>query len=441
VKPTVRELFEEIRYQWAEPEPGVQLSFTRLRETDAGAVRGMLTVDQMNGQYNGPGGHIWWAMVTLTTATDRKILVAKLERAVPRPDGWEIDVDRTFQDCWQRHTRVPDPIRLADVLDVPDEVEFLFEPVLPEGQITLLLADQGSTKSYLMLYLGACTALDHPSVFGRPKRPGPVLFFDWEVDERVARRRLNWICRGLGVGVPSNLYYVNMSDRGRLFDRIRDMRTQVQSTGAVLVAVDSLTFATGGDLNSPEYAAPTMSAIGALGVGVTKLVSSHPNKRDRNASADEISVIGSGLFEFRARAIWHMKREQRRGSRFGVSMTTRKPFDGAPNRSLAYRMVFDNHKDAVHFEPLRIEDVPDLEAQVTTRADKIRQLLRRKGKLDTIAIAETLGLSANEVRTECGRMADVFPLAAGGRGRGQTTTWGLGEPNATTEELPWWNPD
>jgi hypothetical protein len=430
VKPVVHTLAEEVHYEWVELH--LNIAFSRLRETDSGAVRGMVEVS------NGTGKSIWWAQVSLTTATDRKTLTQKLDKASPRPDGWELDVDRVFQDVYQRHVQVPAPVDLADVQLESEEARFMFDPVLPDGQVTLLLADQGSTKSYLMLYLCACIVLGVPSVFGPPVRQGPVVYFDWEVDSNVARRRLAWICRGLGVEVPRGLHYVNMSERGRLMDRIRDMRFLVGKIRPELAVVDSLTFATGGDLNSAEYAAPTMSAIGSLGDGLTKLVSAHPSKGTRNANVDEVSVIGSGLFEFRARAIWFMKREEKRTSRFGVTMLPRKPFDGRPATQLAYRMVFDNNEHATRFEPMHLSEVPELANGTMTQPDQIRMLLRRHKRLDTVALAELAGLSQATVKTLCNTAPDIFPAALGG-GRGKPTVWALGDPNV--DPPPWWTGD
>jgi len=270
-------------------------------------------------------------------------------------------------------------------------------------------------------------------VFGEPTRSGPAVFFDWEVDEKTANRRLSWICNGLGSSVPQSLYYVNMSTRGRLFDRIRDMRHMIDRIEPVLVVVDSLTFATGADLNSAEYAAPTMSAIGSLGEGVTKLVSAHPNKASRNAAADDdISVIGSSLFEYRARAIWHMRREQgARAARFGVSMRPRKPFDGPPLKPLAYYMDFDNVNHATRFQSAKLGDMPALEASTLPIAAQIRRALARGGRLDTNQLAELLGQKPDVVKAECNRMPDVFPIVLGG-GRGKPTVWAL-RADATEE--------
>jgi len=422
---------DEIHYEWEELR--LKIAFSRLRETDSGAVRAMLNVS------NGTGRAIYWAQVSLTTSTDRKTLTQKLDKASPREGGWELDVDRLFQDVYDRHVQVPPPVDLADVELESEEARFLFDPVLPDGQVALLLADQGSTKSYLMLYLCLCTVLGINGVFGRPARQGPAIYFDWEVDSNVAKRRLVWICRGLGVEVPRGLHYVNMSERGKLMDRIRDMRFLCGKIRPELAVVDSLTFATGGDLNSAEYAAPTMSAIGSLGEGISKLVSAHPSKSTRNAGVDDISVIGSGLFEFRARAIWIMKRETKRTSRFGVTMLPRKPFDGAPAQQLAYRMVFDNTEHATHFEPMQLSDAPELQMGSLNQIDQIRMLLRRHKRLDTAALGELTGIPQASVKTLCNTAPDIFPAILGG-GRGKPTVWALGDPNAQGN-LPWWTGD
>jgi len=419
--PEVMEYSDEIRYYWRERH--IMLVFTRLHETDSGRVVGFISVvnpDRRNG--HGPE-RLYWQSVTLTTASDRKTLCGKLEQVAPLRGAWEQDIDRCFLDAYERHTAVPEPVILSAAEDVDLDVAMLIDPLLPEGLIALLLADQGTTKSYLMLYLAVCVCLGCETVFGAPSRSGPAIFFDWEVDERTARRRLGMICRGLGVAPPRNLHYVDMSTRGRIFDRIRDMRHMVERIKPALVLIDSLTFATGADLSSAEYAAPTMTAVGSLGEGVTKLVSTHPTKAARNAKTEDISVIGSGLFEFRARAIWHMRRMEQRASRFGVSLTPRKPFDGPPQNPLSYRMVFDNEKHLAQFQSMRLADEPALEASTMSYSQRIRRELARRGKLDTAELSGLTGIAQDAVRVTCNRMPDVAPFLTGEKGK--PTMWML----------------
>ena len=420
MKPVVTQTEEELTYVWTDFGVGIQL--TQMHLTPTGQVKAHVVAHSLRPEMS---GHIWWDIIALTGTTARKTLVSKLDKLVKRSEGeWEWDIDRCFYDAYERFISVPEAVDLADV-EVPSlDTEFLYRPVVPHGQVTVFVADQGSTKSYFMEYLSACTVAGQPSVFGPPTEISAAIYFDWEVDERVARRRLDWICRGLGLErVPRGLHYLNMSDRGRLIDRVRDMRHEIQRLDASLVLIDSLTFATGGDLNSAEFAAPTMSAIGGLGDGVTKLVSAHPTKASRNSTADDISVIGSGLFEFRARAIWLMQREKDAQDAFNVSMKPRKPFDGMPHLTLAYRVRFDSQAHAVYFEKSRIEDSWDLSQRSLSLAERIRFALKR-GSANTLQLAAQLDVRPETVRKECNRMADVMSLSGGG-GAGNTTVWGL----------------
>jgi hypothetical protein len=181
-----------------------------------------------------------------------------------------------------------------------------------------------------------------------------------------------------------------------------------------------------------------MSAIGSLGNGVTKLVSAHPNKANRAASADQQSVIGSALFEFRARMIWILRRfGERQTSRFDVKLITRKPFDGRPAAELAYRLAFDNQKYQALFQTVAPAGPAD---EPRTRTDEIRAALRHFQHANTKTLSEWTGIDEEEVRKRCNEAEDIVVSIAGG-GRGKPTLWRLGQPNSEPEQLPWWNPD
>jgi len=414
VRPHVAQTPDDIAYQW--PEAGVGLTFSGIRESSSGAVRGFLTIATSS------GAHIWWAMVTLTGTSDRRTAVERLQGYSRREaGGWERDVDRCFHDAVRRTLDVePRLVDLATV-DAPGEPEFLYDAVLPTGQVTLFLADQGSTKSYLMQYLSTCTALNLPSVFGLPAQCGPVAYFDWEVDEKVARRRLEWICNGMGQQIPEGrLLYVNMANQGRLAERAKWMRREIDRVGAVAVVVDSLTFASGGDINSGETAGPVTEALGRLGPGVTKIVAAHPNKSSRMGGP--MSAIGSALYEYRARAIWVLKREQAQpGNSFTVSMEVHKPFDGMPRLPLAYRVSFDNEQRAVRFSGATVTD----SAELTRRSLPVHDQLRRElatGSANVADLAKRLGITTYAIAQALHDMRDAIRLTGE---PGPQSVWGL----------------
>lgn len=422
MKPEIREQPDEIFYTWR--EEGIGLAFDRFRETDAGLLKAYITIESTRPERP---GHVYWGQVTLSTASDRKVVVGKLESFATLGESiWEGQVDRCFQDAAQRYLKPPEPVVLADVPE-GDESDYLIAPLLPANQVTLLVADQRSSKSYLLLYLGVSVAAGIESVLGPPARSGPVLYYDWETDAHAQRRRLGWICRGLGLREPPrNLHYVNMGIRGRLFDRIREMRAQVARLGAVLVVVDSLTFATGGDLNSMEFSGPTMSAIGSLGDDVTKAVAAHYAKAHRAGTNGPASAIGSALFEFKARGIWEMRRESESGPAFNVAMINRKMSDDDTLGPLSYQLAFDKQAQSATFIGARVEDSPELAERSLSAAQRIRLLLRgrqdAKGRTDEMA--ELLNLPIASVKTELNRMPDIVRLTVG-QGRGKASEWGL----------------
>jgi hypothetical protein len=122
-------------------------------------------------------------------------------------------------------------------------------------------------------------------------------------------------------------------------------------------------------------------------------------------------------------------------------MTQRKQFDGAVVGPLAYRVVFDNPNRLVRFDGARIMDVPEFAEREMTLAERIRLILRSADD-NTGHLAQVLDASPDTVRKTLGRMADVFPLTAGG-GRGNNAVWTLREapePDGTDgdeEPLPW----
>lgn len=431
MKPDIRYEADEYFYTWA--EDGIGLCLSGFRETDAGLIKANINVESTVPDNS---GHVYWSYITLSTSADRDRVWKKIHAIVPLDDHqWEKRIDRVFQDAARKFTETPDPQILADV-PLEEDAGYLFRPILPLGQVCIFMADQGVSKSYLQLYLAVCAAAGVGSIFGWPAREGPVIYYDWETDGPSQRRRLEWVCRGLGLrSPPRNLHYLNMASRGRLMDRVRELRAQVARLEPVMVCVDSLTFATGADLNSTEFSGPTMTAIGSLGEGVTKVVSAHYAKQHREGPG-RASVMGSGLFEFKARSLWELRRETEGGSSFNVAMIHRKLSDGADQPPLAYRLTFDNDARAATFGAARLEDSPELEERSLSVAARIRLLVKAKpdARVDTLEVSRALGISPDDAGRNLRRMPDMVRLSDNLGGRGKPTVWGLGDRrNGNTE--------
>jgi hypothetical protein len=422
---------DEILYSW--PDESIYCTFSRLRETDSSLIKGYIEIESRRPDSS---GLVTWQGVTLTNQTDKDRIAKRLLKAAPRDeDVWVHDVEVAFREVARSFMTVPPP---TDMLDIPEDRAssgYLFRPVCPLGQVVEFLADQGTTKSYLILYLLLCVTLGRESIFGMPSAVGPVIYFDWEVDLPTARRRLGWILRGMGLSAPpSGLYYVSMADRGKLIDRAHDMRHQIATTGAVAVGIDSLTFATGGDLNQTDMSAPTMSAIGGLGPGVTKLVSTHPPKASRKGDANDVSAVGSGLFEFRARGIWHLQRPKEFTPSFVVSMTQNKNSDDERFGPLFYRVSFDRNQQAVSFANATADDSPELAERVLGVRERIVRYLRTvpAHSANISQLAREVNERPDAVRMACRRATDDLMKL---NGEGNTAVWAL-RPHVANGHVP-----
>ncbi|MDE2452493.1 MAG: AAA family ATPase, partial [Burkholderiales bacterium] len=89
------------------------------------------------------------------------------------------------------------PIADLDTAEVPPQAWF-WDGYIPARALTLFGAHGGTGKSTVALMLAACTALGLP-LFGADTRPSRVLFFSAEDDADTVRRRLQRVCRHLGV--------------------------------------------------------------------------------------------------------------------------------------------------------------------------------------------------------------------------------------------------
>lgn len=441
---------DEYLYVWH--EPGVGVKFSQLRKADnSQAIRGFIDVYSIRPDSPAPGSQ-WWNRIDLTTQSDRNRTIEQLKKLThteSNKEAWSYEVNWIYQDCARRFITAPPACDLADEEDGENsedlEPQYLFAPIALLNQLNLFLADQGSTKSYLLLYMAVCLVTGISSIFGAPRVKGPVVYFDWEVDRSLQKRRLRLICRGLGIPIPRGIHYVNMSEAGSIMDSARDMRQQIAKAGAVAAIIDSLTFGAGGDLNSPEIGSPTARALGSLGNNVTKLVATHPPKSSRRSAegnTDDVSVIGSGLFEFRARSIYVLRAPPRhtRGEEFVVTMKDRKLNESGANGEVYYTIHFDNleHKVTLERTTQAAVAAAAVDSQVSGR-DAMLQALAR-GPLNTSQLAIKLKVDTNTIRSWGSRLFKdglINKLNKGADEQGVTQVWALPpEPAIATKVLP-----
>jgi hypothetical protein len=255
--PDFRREGEDYVSSWDDPQ--IELVFNRVRTTDTRATAWAYaygTDDGRRGSLMAP------LSLVLTETASRQRLVGHLcQRTGLAATIW---AERVEQAINLTLTKVfePEPlINLAEV-ELKEDGGYLFDRVIPRGELTVLLADQRSSKSYFLLYLMICAALDLESIIGRPRDVGPPIFYDTETTSGAHRRRLERIARGMGLLRLPTIHYRRMT--GRLIDAERQIRADVAKIKPVMVGVDSLTYASGGNLNDSESAGATINLLGDL---------------------------------------------------------------------------------------------------------------------------------------------------------------------------------
>ncbi len=414
-------------YVSAWEDPAIELVFNRVRTTDTRATAwayAYATGDGRRGSLMAP------LSMALTETASRERLVKHLSGRT----GLDIKLwgERVEQAISRTLTAVFEPEPLVNLAEHPlkEDAGYLINDMIPLGELTVLLADQGSSKSYLLLYLLTCIALDLESIFGRPNATGPVFFYDTETNADAHRRRLERIGRGMGLMRLPEIHYRRLT--GRLIDYERQVRVEVARYGPVALGVDSLTYASGGNLNDSESAGATVNLIGDLPSTVTKIATAHHGKMQRGARMEEASVIGSSLFEFKARGLWVLRREtddDGENTDFNVLMVNRKLNDGPKAKSLVYNLGFDNTHRKTMFTRSSTANLGSLERDLPPKDRLLKLLARATAPLKTKEISERLELPEGTVKRYLNELADAnvaTNINPGGGGAGKSGMWVAG---------------
>ncbi len=384
---------------------GIELVFSRTRETGASIF------SEVVARVPGAGRVMAPTKVNLFEMAGRTRLAAVLQDRVadgPSAKDWQAGMEYAYSfalDCFRD---------LGELIDLSEHVPkqehgYLFDRVIVRNELNILVADQGASKSYLLLYLLVCSMLGTRSMFGEPAETGPAIYYDTETGPDAHRRRLERICGGLGLPRLPRIKYRRL--QGRLIDHEAFILAEIAREGARTVAIDSLTYAAGGDLNDMGIAAPTINMISDLGSNVTKLVSAHHSKQQRGGQPGDASAMGSALFELKARALWVLKREANGGEidtrdlvRFNVLMTNKKMSDGPTEPQQAYAITFDNVKKATSFELANLADLRELEKDLSPQ-DRVYHLLQKEEPLTVKEAASALDMKEGTMKRLLNEMA------------------------------------
>src|SRR6185295_4279849 len=164
---------------------------------------------------------------------------------------------------WYRNP--PRPLEMSEVTAEEGAPMFLIPDLIQKDAINTIVADGGGGKSYLALAIATALVTGQfmiPRL--RPLEQGPVLYMDFEWDVREHARRLWQITRGLGMEErPKGISHLSFDKPLRKVHGVHEVVAEIKP---ILIIVDSLGYALGGDITSQEPVSEAFQIIRSWGV-------------------------------------------------------------------------------------------------------------------------------------------------------------------------------
>jgi len=253
---------------------------------------------------------------------------------------------------------------------------------------------------------------------GRSTETGPVLYVDWETDERTARERLWLLAAGRGDEEPPPILYRRMT-RPLVEDLVAVQRMRDRE-GAVLTIIDSQGYAIG-SWGSGDPAGPVLAFYGAAReLGGTVLGIDH--RSDDDAHSKRPKPYGSVYKMNAARSLWLAKSSQEPGAadvHVGLFHTLANNY--GLQRPIGFHVTFT--EDAVSIVPEDARDVPLLREGLS--APERILLALREGPKSTVGLGQELDLSVSTIRQACNREKDKGRVMKVGGDNKDGAIWGL----------------
>ena len=263
----------------------------------------------------------------------------------------------------------------------------------------MLFGPGGIGKSYLALFL-AMLVQQGGRLVGFSGAQGSVLYLDYETDYGDLVHRARLLRRGHPELLSAEPFY------RRSFLPIADdlpaLHRIVAESQIKLLVIDSLAPACGADLLSPETAIRFFAALRSL--RVASLILAHVPK-----NAEEKSIYGSVFFTNLARSVWEMKKVQEAGENVTrIGLYHRKANLGPIQRPIGLKLQFG---EAVQFEPLELENEPEL-AQALPLKARIEHALA-SGAKTAKDISEELDAPLTQIRNRLSEGRDQWATPVG----------------------------
>lgn len=377
------------RFVW-QLDDGYFVQIDKLRES-SDHVHAELSVTRRNA--NGTFSRIHAFRENLTSSQTFDKLCNRLKKASGSNNGfWEEALPDVFQGTIDLHREGAPWVDMAKgVADT--RIHYAVWPILLENHPTILFSGGGAGKGWTANAIALSVATGHPFLPGvKVNTVGPVLYLDWEVDDREEMRRLELLAQGRGIErEEAPIEYRQMTRT--LANDIDAVRRKVAAYKPVLIILDSLALAAGGNVNNTEISEAFTGAIRLL--PCTKLIIAHTSKAGMAAKGNErATVLGTVMFENVSRSVWELKADPT-ASPLAIALYHNKTNIGRYQDPMSWSLHFDDEATQAWFAEHDITQAEELLARLNTW-DACRAFLE-KGDATTRELAERTGIKEGTV--------------------------------------------
>lgn len=396
---------EGLGYVMRVPELATELTIDHLSRS-RGELHAELSVSCGLPGIRSYDGHVHQARFNLSSTTSRTSLSKALD-ARARAEGLDwLDLLEDFCRRVMAAEREGEAAEEVGALPTPVRETYRFDPLLPDGQVTILYGDGGTGKSTLAAAIAVSVKTGVALVEGWLPRRAPVLYLDWEAGRDSINRRVRGVAMGAHIPDITTITYMNCRRRGPLSNFAEDVARKVDHEQYGLVVVDSVGMASGTGAEGSDANESAIRLFLAFGyIGTTVLAIDHVNKSDAIETGRPSRPYGSIYKSHLARATFELRRSSNPDGSSNLGLYNTKVNDAALMAPVGLKVV---HEDdgAITYE--RLDHLPTELTRSLTIVERIAGELRNSGHLTSDDLAEALEAQPNTVRAILSKHKDRF---------------------------------
>jgi hypothetical protein len=386
--PDMEDLGSHLVFRW--PAHNLLLSMSNLR-WDHEDLRSLLNLYR-----EGPEGNLTWlygpAKYNIIGTQDRSGLVRYLKETL------NLDAAQMLQGmgqlAYQHMTRGTPTVYLADVEPRTKSDTWALYPLIIYEHVNVWFGDGGTGKSLLALLASMSLHTGENLGLGKPLKPLPAMYLDWEFDAKDHRVRMLRIAQGDASLADTTLMYKRCWMP--LWEMTDELLRETAEHGIGFWVVDSALMACGGEPEKADIVRRVFEAMRRIG-GTWLIIahSTHDKERD--------SPFGSRYWYHTARNIWKFNLAHELGAdTTHVMLKHTKVNSGRKERPIGLRIDWGERIRLEREDPAEVEE----HAKRISVADRVWAALESgpmsyQDLLDTLAVMDdtiTYATVANAVK-------------------------------------------